>query len=92
MAKINKGESTLDFAKRLQLLRSRLAQKLTTISENQRPNASKIIYLNQYEQIALRTFIRNLPGNFESVIRLRNPDSLETAVTLITEEEHFQYI
>lgn len=91
LARPNKGESTLDFAKRLQILRSQLAQKLTLIPETTIPNASKIIYLNQYEQITLRTFIRSLNGPLQSIIRLRNPANLETAITLITEEENFQY-
>lgn len=91
LARPNKGENNLDFAKRLQILRSQLAQKLTSITETNMPNATKIIYLNQYEQITLRTFIRSLNGPLQSIIRLRNPPNIETAMTLITEEENFNY-
>lgn len=91
IARPNKGENNLDFAKRLQILRSQLAQKLTSITETNMPNATKIIYLNQYEQITLRTFIRSLNGPLQSIIRIRNPPNLEAAMTLITEEENFNY-
>lgn len=91
LARPNKNENNLDFAKRLQILRSQLAQKLTSIPEASMPNATKVIYLNQYEKITLRTFIRSLNGPLQSIIRLRNPLNIETAMTLITEEENFNY-
>lgn len=91
MAKPNKGETSLDFAKRLQILRSQLAQKLNSLPLTEMPISTKTIYQKQYEQIALRTFIRNLPGPLQSITRLRSPENLESALTIITEEENFQY-
>jgi hypothetical protein len=53
--------------------------------------ATKNVYSNQYNKIALKTFIRGLPPQLQSIVRLRNPDSLEHAMTYVTEEENFRY-
>lgn len=91
MATPLKNEHPLDFAKRLQVLRSSLAQKINSFNDAQLDAATKLIYLRQYEQVCLRTFIRGLPGSLQSIIRLKNPNCIEEAMTLIVEEENFQY-
>lgn len=92
MAVPNKNENPLDFAKRLQVLRSALAQKINTFPDNHMDAATKIIYLRQYDQVTLRTFIRGLPGPLQSIIRLKNPDCIETAMTQVNEEDNFNYM
>ena len=84
-----KNESSLDFGKRLQVYRSNLAQKIN--SQTDMDQNTKLIYLRQYEQICLRTFIRGLTGSLQSIIRLKNPVNLETALTYVNEEENFHY-
>jgi hypothetical protein len=53
--------------------------------------ATKNVFSNQYNKIALKTFIRGLPPQLQSIVRLRNRDSLEHAITYVTEEENFRY-
>lgn len=86
-----RNEQPLDFAKRIQVARSRLASKVSSLSETEMPRATKIIYLKQYDNLALKTFIRGLTGHLQSIVRLRNPDTLELAMTYVTEEENFKY-
>jgi hypothetical protein len=43
--------------------------------------ATKTVYSNQYNKIALKTFIRGLPPQLQSIVRLRNRDSLEHRYT-----------
>nr|CAI5833259.1 unnamed protein product [Callosobruchus analis] len=83
-----KNEPPMDFGKRLQVLRSSLAQKLT-LSEPS--SVIRTAMLKQYEGVCLRAFIRGLPGPLQTIIRLKNPDSLERALTYVVEEQNFQY-
>lgn len=91
MATPHKSESSLEFAKRIQVLRSTLAQKINSLPTNVMDQPTKVIYLRQYDTLCLRTFIRSLPGFLQSIIRLKNPDCIETAMNYIIEEENFQY-
>lgn len=86
-----KNEKPLDFAERIQISRSRLASKINSIPINEMSNAAKIIHLEQYDSTALKTFVRGIRGHLQSIIRLRNPQSLEDAVNYVIEEENFQY-
>lgn len=86
-----KNESPVDFGKRIQLARSQLIAKINAQSEATMPRATKIIYTNQYNKVSLKTFIRGLTGNLQSIIRLRNPETLEQAMAYVTEEENFRY-
>lgn len=84
-------ESYLDFAERLQLLRSKLAMKINSLPETNMNKDTKIAQLELYDQTALKTFIRGLRGNFQNIIRIKNPSSLESAISLLIEEQNFQY-
>jgi hypothetical protein len=72
-------------------VRSQLSAKLNSLSVLEMSDATKTIYLKQYDNMALKTFIRGLTGTLQSIIRLRDPKSLETAMNLVVEEENFQY-
>lgn len=86
-----KNEPPVDFGKRIQLARSQLIAKINAQSETTMPRATKLIYTNQYNKVSLKTFIRGLTGNLQSIIRLRNPETLEKAMAYVTEEENFRY-
>lgn len=86
-----KNEHPLEFGKRIQIARSKLASKISSQSETTMPKETKLIYLKQYDQVALKTFIRGLSGHLQSIVRLRNPASLEIAMHFVTEEENFRY-
>ncbi|XP_057658512.1 uncharacterized protein LOC130895308 [Diorhabda carinulata] len=73
MAHPFKNETTLDFAKRLQVLRSHLVQRTNSFSLAEMPANTKEIYRRQYDQMALKTLIRNLTGLLQHTIRLKNP-------------------
>lgn len=92
MAMPNRNENSLDFAKRLQVLRSTLAQKINSFPNTHMDGATKLIHLRQYDQVCLRAFIRGLPAQLQSIIRLKAPDCIETAMSLIIEEDNFQYM
>lgn len=87
----NRFEPPIEFGKRIQLLKSRLLSKLNSVPENEMSNLTKNVYAKQYDNLTLKTFIRGLRGNLQSVVRLRNPNSLEAAMNLVTEEENFHY-
>ena len=86
-----KSESPLDFGRRIQVVRSKLASKISSTPDSEIDKPTKVIYLKQYDSLALKTFIRGLTGQLQSIIRLRKPDSLELAMTYVTEEENFKY-
>jgi hypothetical protein len=81
----------LNFGQRIQTVRSQLSAKVNSLSVLEMSDATKTIYLKQYDNMALKTFIRGLTGTLQSIIRLRDPKSLETAMNLVVEEQNFQY-
>ncbi|KAJ8972984.1 hypothetical protein NQ317_019015 [Molorchus minor] len=48
------------------------------------------LQIQNYNDIAKTMFITNLPINVQTIIRMRNPNSLEDALNLVLEEEEFQ--
>lgn len=84
----HKAETAYNFGMRCQDARSLIISKLNTLGM---PNNEKIIHLRSYDDLALKTFIRGLTGQIQMNIRLRNPDSLEKAMSLVIEEENFLY-
>lgn len=50
----NKGESPLDFGKRLQVLRSHWIQRVVNFPEVDMSRTTKSVYLRQYEELAVR--------------------------------------
>lgn len=86
--KPQKNESPTDFGMRIQDSRSLLFSKLDNSGDNQ---TTKLIKIQHYDEFALKTFINGLPYNLQLVTRLKNPDTLEKAMSLVTEEENFIY-
>lgn len=89
MAHPYKNEPPLEFAKRLQVLKSQLAQKINNLSRQVMDDNTKAIHLRQYDTMTLRTLIRNLSGTLQQTIRLKNPNNIETAISNMIEEENF---
>lgn len=83
-----KSESPYDFGVRCQDARSLVISKLNSSTMTQ---AEKLIYIKNYNDLALKTYIRGLPPFLQNNIRLRNPDSLEKAMSLVIEEQNFLY-
>jgi hypothetical protein len=52
-----RNEHPLDFGKRVQIIRSRLAAKLNTLTEREMPSLTKAVYMKKYDQLAQKTFI-----------------------------------
>jgi hypothetical protein len=86
-----KNEPPLEFGKRIQIVRSKLESKLGSVSVTEMCINTKRVYSNQYNKLALKTFIRGLQPQLQNIIRLRNPDTLEKAMAYVTEEENFRY-
>lgn len=87
----HKNENPYEFGKRIQLVRSQIASRINSLAENVMDMRSKILNLNNYDNLSLKTFIRGLRGNLQTTIRLRNPVTLEQAMSYVVEEENFYY-
>lgn len=85
--KINKNENPIAFGMRLQDTRSLLFSKLNATDEDRQ---TKLMKIQHYDSFALKTYINNLPYNIQLVIRLKEPISLEQAMSFVQEEENFQ--
>lgn len=86
--KPQKNEPPLNFGMRIQDARSLLFAKLSATNEAE---AVKVIKIQHYDNFALKTFINGLPYNMQLVVRLKEPDSLERAMSYVREEENFIY-
>lgn len=81
-----KNEDLLDFGARIQDARSLLFLKLNLSDEDRQ---TKLIKINHYDQFALKTYINGLPYYIQLAIRLKTPNSLETAMSYVREELDF---
>lgn len=81
-----RNESFSSFGQRIQKCRSSICSKLKSM--NITPD-EKILQLKNYDELALKTFIRGLSGRIQDMVRLRNPDSIELAISYVLEEENF---
>lgn len=55
------------------------------------PSVDKHSKIHTYNDLALKPIIRSLTGQLQDNIRLRNPNSLEQAMSFVIEEESFLY-
>lgn len=83
-----KNENSYNFGIRCQDARSLIISKINALEIS---TDQKILRIQNFDDIALKTFIRGLSGAIQNNIRLRNPDSLEKAMSLVIEEENFLY-
>lgn len=84
----SKNETSHAFGMRCQDARSLIISRLNT--EPLDP-LEKQVHIKSYEELSLKTFIRGLPPHLQTIIRLKDPNSLEKAMSLVIEEENFLY-
>lgn len=83
-----KNENPIIFGMRIQDSRSLLFSKLNAGTDDA---ATKLIKIQHYDEFALKTFLNGLPYNLQLITRLKQPDCLEKAMSLVREEENFIY-
>ncbi|CAH0397658.1 unnamed protein product [Chilo suppressalis] len=85
--KIKPNESLTELCHRIQNTRSALISKVNLISDQGIKAAKLIIYNNT----ALNVFLYNLPEDMIRIVRLKGCTTLEEALSIVTEEENFQF-
>ncbi|KAJ8978468.1 hypothetical protein NQ317_016994 [Molorchus minor] len=83
----NRNERPYNFGLKLQELRAAIIAK---INDDFPDIGLRNLQIQNYNDIAKTMFITNLPINVQTIIRMRNPNSLEDALNLVLEEEEFQ--
>lgn len=84
----HKGEGSYQFGIRCQDARSLLLSRLKICEEDPNYRALKTKY---YDEIALQVYLDNLPAYLDLAVRLRNPENLEKAMSIVLEEENNNY-
>lgn len=84
----HKNETPYNFGVRCQDARSLIISKINMLEASE---AEKLLKIENYNELALKTFIRGLSGPIQNNVRLRDPNSLEKAMSLVIEEENFLY-
>uniref|UniRef100_A0AAR5P3Z2 Uncharacterized protein n=1 Tax=Dendroctonus ponderosae TaxID=77166 RepID=A0AAR5P3Z2_DENPD len=84
--KPEKNESSLQFGIRIQDARSLLFSKVNTSNDIRE---LKLLKIAEYGNLAMKTFISGLNYHMQLVVRLKNPNSLEEAISLAQEEENY---
>jgi len=84
--KPDKNEPIQNFGLRLQDSRSLLFAKINSLNIDAN---IKLLKIQQYDDICLKTYVNNLNYHMQLVVRLKNPDSLEQAMSFVREEENF---
>lgn len=87
---LKKNESYQNFGKRLQIIRSKLAQKINTTAITVMDQATKMVHNRQYNALACKIFVRNLDRRLRDKIIVQGPNSLEAAMSLVQEDENFE--
>lgn len=80
----NRNENLTQFGLRLQTLRSLLISKLNETNE---PVNVKIVKIEYFEQITLKTYINNLPEKIQIIVKCKSPTSIEQAINYVKSEE-----
>lgn len=85
--KLKQGETYIQFGHRIQNIRSSLFAKVNRITDEGIKVAKMIVYNNT----ALNVFLYNLPEDMIRIVRLKGCPSLETALSIVTEEVNFKF-
>lgn len=83
--KIKQGESFIQFCHRIQNVKSSLFAKINLIGDQGVKAAKMIIYNNT----AMNVFLFNLPEDMIRIVRLKGCFTLESALSIVTEEVNF---
>ena len=80
-------ESPFDFGLRCQYIRSLIYSSIS--SDSTLSAEEKKAQNSSTEQLVLMTFFKYLPPQIQPIVRMKNPKTLEDAMTYLTEEENF---
>jgi len=83
-----RNETAYQFGVRCQDVRSLLQSRLKL---KEADVTVRTVKNNLYDDLALQTFLQGLPRHLSLPVRLRNPQNLEVAMSLVIEEENFLY-
>lgn len=86
--KPDRNENSQQFGLRLQDARSLLFSKVNSFNDLRE---IKLLKINEYGNLVTKTFINGLNYHMQLIVRLKNPQSLEEAITHAIEEENFIY-
>lgn len=86
--KPDKNENPQQFGLRLQDIRSLLFSKINSSNE---AREIKLLKIAEYGNLVTKTFISGLNYHMQLVVRLKNPQSLEEAISHAIEEGNFLY-
>lgn len=84
--KPERNENPQQFGIRLQDARSLLFSKVNVSNDTR---AIKLLKIEEYGKLVMKTFITGLNYHMQLIVRLKNPDSLEQAMSFALEEENF---
>lgn len=88
--KPNPKESPYNFGIRCQYTRSLIFSSIN--NDNTMDHVQKIAQISNIEKLILVTFLKYLPPQIQTGVRLKNPDCLEIAMQYVIEEENFNSI
>lgn len=87
-SKLHKNENLHSFGSRLQLIRSKVTHRI--INDTRLNQNDKTCRINHYNKVARDTFISECTGTLKNNLHLKNPDTLEDAMTYVSEFENFE--
>ncbi|KAG7295193.1 hypothetical protein JYU34_022162 [Plutella xylostella] len=83
--KLKANEPYTEFCNRIQTVRSILFSKVNELTDENTKRSKIAIYNNT----ALNVFLYSLPENMVRIVRLKGPDTLENALSIVLEEVNF---
>lgn len=89
MLKQENNETSLRFGEKCQDILSLLLSRVNSTEINEILKAEKI---RMYRNLAVKTFIKGVKEPYSLIVRCRNPQTLEEAINIISEENNLNYI
>lgn len=89
MLKQENNESSLRFGEKCQDTLSLLVSKVNSTAGNDVLRTEKI---KMYRNLAVKTFMKGLKEPYSLIVRCRNPQTLEEAINIISDENNLNYI
>uniref|UniRef100_V5GJT3 Retrovirus-related Gag polyprotein from transposon HMS-Beagle n=1 Tax=Anoplophora glabripennis TaxID=217634 RepID=V5GJT3_ANOGL len=89
MLKQENNESSLRFGEKCQ---DTLSLLLSKVNSSVITEALRIEKISMYRNLAVKTFMKGLKEPYSLIVRCRNPQTLEEAINIVTEENNLNYI
>lgn len=89
LLKQENNETSLRFGERCQDTLSLLLSRVNSTEVNELLRVEKI---RMYRNLAVKTFVKGVKEPYSLIVRCRNPQTLEEAINIITEENNLNYI